>query len=75
MATRIGLPAAAVEAKLAQLILDAKLAGTLDQGAGCLVVFDAPPPAALAAAALGTIETMGAVVDGLAVRSRRIFAH
>lgn len=40
MASQIGLPVAQIELKLAQMILDKKLRGTLDQGEGCLEIFE-----------------------------------
>lgn len=70
----IELPIDHVEKKLSQMILDKKFAGTLDQGAGCLVIYDDPQPDAIFPATLETISNIGKVVDSLYVRSARIMA-
>ncbi|KAI4387519.1 hypothetical protein MLD38_005346 [Melastoma candidum] len=70
----IELPVEHVEKKLSQMILDKKFAGTLDQGAGCLVIFDDPKTDALYPATLETITNIGKVVDSLYVRSAKIMA-
>ncbi|CAI9096539.1 OLC1v1032715C1 [Oldenlandia corymbosa var. corymbosa] len=74
IAELIELPADHVEKKLSQMILDKKFAGTLDQGAGCLVIFDDPKADAIYPATLETIENMGKVVDSLFTRSAKIMA-
>ncbi|KAL3511090.1 hypothetical protein ACH5RR_030491 [Cinchona calisaya] len=74
IAELIELPSDHVEKKLSQMILDKKFAGTLDQGAGCLVIFDDPKTDAIYPATLETIENMGKVVDSLFVRSAKIMA-
>ena len=61
-----------LQAALPQMILDGKLAGTLDQGAGCLEVFEEPPPDKMYPAALGTFENIGQAIDTLITRSHKI---
>ncbi|XP_009790054.1 26S proteasome non-ATPase regulatory subunit 11 homolog [Nicotiana sylvestris] len=74
IAELIELPADHVEKKLSQMILDKKFAGTLDQGAGCLVIFEDPKQDAIYPASLDTVSNMGKVVDSLFVRSSKIMA-
>ncbi|ERN02497.1 hypothetical protein AMTR_s00083p00010170 [Amborella trichopoda] len=74
IAELIGLPVDHVERKLSQMILDKKFAGTLDQGAGCLIIFDNPKPDAIYPATLETISNISKVVDSLYLRSARIMA-
>ncbi|XBJ02305.1 26S proteasome non-ATPase regulatory subunit 11 homolog [Triticum dicoccoides] len=63
-----------VEKKLSQMILDKKFAGTLDQGAGCLIIFEDQKTEAIFPATLETISNVGKVVDSLYMRSAKIMA-
>ena len=47
------------------MILDRKFSGTLDQGAGCLEVFDDEDEEAVYPAALKVFDSMSRVVDTL----------
>eukprot|EP00047_Mylnosiga_fluctuans_P002775 m.225861 g.225861 ORF g.225861 m.225861 type:complete len:439 (+) comp11329_c0_seq1:71-1387(+) len=69
----IGLETDIVERKLSQMILDKKLNGILDQGTGCLAIFDAPAADKTYTAALATVQQMGHVVDALYKRAQKIF--
>lgn len=70
----IGLPMETVESKLSQMILDKKFAGTLDQGAGCLIIFDDSKADGIFSATLETISNISKVVDSLYLRSAKIMA-
>lgn len=74
IAELIELPVDHVERKLSQMILDKKFAGTLDQGAGCLIIFDDSKTEAIYEASLDTISNVAKVVDSLFVRSAKIMA-
>jgi 26S proteasome regulatory subunit N6 len=74
IADLIELPIDHVEKKLSQMILDKKFAGTLDQGAGCLVIFEDLKTDGIYPATLETISNIGKVVDSLYVRSAKIMA-
>ena len=65
VAKMVGLDVAAVERKLSQMILDKKVVGVLDQGEGCLIVYEEKERDRGYDAALETIERLSAVVDVL----------
>jgi 26S proteasome regulatory subunit N6 len=54
------------------MILDKKFSGTLDQGAGCLEVFDAAAGGGVFPAALDVMDSLGGVVDTLFARSQKV---
>lgn len=54
-----------VESKLSQMILDKKLNGILDQGAGCLIVYGDEPLSKTYQAGLDTLKNMDNVVNSL----------
>ncbi|KAL3622363.1 26S proteasome regulatory subunit rpn6 [Castilleja foliolosa] len=74
VAELVELPSQHVEKKLSQMILDKKFAGTLDQGAGCLIIFDDPRTDAIYPKTLETVSNMEKVVDSLYARSAKIMA-
>ncbi|KAL0257748.1 26S proteasome regulatory subunit rpn6 [Diplodia seriata] len=65
IAKLVGLDTPQVERKLSQMILDKVIIGVLDQGAGCLIVFEETERDQAYDAALGTIEKLHNVVDVL----------
>lgn len=65
IAHMVGLATAQVERKLSQMILDKVIVGVLDQGAGCLIVYDEDTRDEGYDAALDTIEKLSSVVDVL----------
>lgn len=65
LAKLIELPADQIERKLSLMILDKKLSGILDQGTGCLIVFNDATTDSTYSSSLATIAEMGKVVDSL----------
>uniref|UniRef100_A0A7S0WQH3 PCI domain-containing protein n=1 Tax=Chlamydomonas leiostraca TaxID=1034604 RepID=A0A7S0WQH3_9CHLO len=74
VASLISLPVEKVETKLSQMILDKKFSGTLDQGAGCLEVFEVAAQDGVYPVTLEVVESMGRVVDTLFARSQKLAA-
>eukprot|EP00128_Syssomonas_multiformis_P004820 Colp12_sorted_trinity150504_noHs@4074 len=72
LADLIQLELRVVENKLSQMILDKKLHGILDQGAGCLVVFDEPSIDKTYEATIDTIGHISKVVDALYKKAKRL---
>merc|ERR1719290_266931 len=68
----IGLPQDTVERKLSQMILDSKLTGILDQGAGVLIVWDAISKDKTYEHALDTVKAMEKVVDVLYQKAKKL---
>ncbi|KAL8931959.1 MAG: hypothetical protein Q9211_006621 [Gyalolechia sp. 1 TL-2023] len=65
IAKMVGLDRQQVERKLSQMILDKVIVGVLDQGAGCLIVYDEAERDEGYDAALATIGKLSNVVDVL----------
>ncbi|KAH6610172.1 hypothetical protein Trco_000192 [Trichoderma cornu-damae] len=65
IAKMVGLDTQQVERKLSQMILDKVIIGVLDQGAGCLIIYDETQRDESYDAALATIEKLSNVVGVL----------
>ncbi|KAG2091190.1 uncharacterized protein F5147DRAFT_840844 [Suillus discolor] len=65
VAKQVGQGRQDAEAKLSQMILDKAFHGVLDQGQGCLIVFDELEAGNAYGAAFGTLEQVSKVVDSL----------
>jgi len=72
VAQQVGQGRQAVEQKLSQMILDKVFHGVLDQGRGCLIVFDEPEKDNAYGTALDTLEKVGKVVDSLYAKTIKI---
>ncbi|KAF7290527.1 PCI-domain-containing protein [Mycena indigotica] len=68
----VGQGRQAVEAKLSQMILDKVLHGVLDQGRGCLLVYDATEADTTYTSAIETLQQVGKVVESLYAKSVKI---
>eukprot|EP00010_Vexillifera_abyssalis_P000685 CAMPEP_0201562052 /NCGR_PEP_ID=MMETSP0173_2-20130828/79121_1 /ASSEMBLY_ACC=CAM_ASM_000268 /TAXON_ID=218659 /ORGANISM="Vexillifera sp., Strain DIVA3 564/2" /LENGTH=421 /DNA_ID=CAMNT_0047976589 /DNA_START=822 /DNA_END=2087 /DNA_ORIENTATION=- len=72
IAALIDLPNDLIEKKLSTMILDEKVNGVLDQGAGSLIIFDEPHDSKQYPIAIETLQNMGQVVDSLYSKSRKL---
>ncbi|EPQ57700.1 PCI-domain-containing protein [Gloeophyllum trabeum ATCC 11539] len=72
VARQVGQGQQEVEAKLSQMILDKIFHGVLDQGRGCLLVYDEPEVDNSYGAAIDTLQQVGKVVDSLYAKSVKI---
>ncbi|KAG5642572.1 hypothetical protein DXG03_002559 [Asterophora parasitica] len=72
VAQQVGQGRQEVEAKLSQMILDKVFHGVLDQGRGCLLVFDQPEADNTYGAALQTLEQVSKVVESLYAKTIKI---
>ena len=61
----ISLPVQEITNKLAEMILDKKFKGTLDQGSGLLIVFHDPPISSMYEDTLECVKSLSLVVDSL----------
>jgi len=74
IAKLVGLPQADVQSKLSEMILDKKFNGTLDQGAGCLIIFDEDKYDKLYETAINTMDNLSVVVDKLFEKAKMLKA-
>ncbi|PCH37639.1 PCI-domain-containing protein [Wolfiporia cocos MD-104 SS10] len=72
VAQQVGQGRQAVEMKLSQMILDKVFHGVLDQGRGCLIVFEPSQADNTYGAAIETLEQVGKVVDSLYAKTVKI---
>ncbi|KAH6901704.1 proteasome regulatory particle subunit [Coprinopsis sp. MPI-PUGE-AT-0042] len=72
VAELVGQDQQAVEAKLSQMILDKVFHGVLDQGRGCLLVFDPQEVDNMYGPAIETLEEVGKVVKSLYAKTVKI---
>ncbi|KAF8515732.1 proteasome regulatory particle subunit [Hysterangium stoloniferum] len=72
VAQMVGQERQGVEAKLSQMILDKTFHGVLDQGCGCLLVFDEPEESGMYGAAIEMVEQIGNVVGSLYAKTTKI---
>jgi len=73
VAKLIKLDREVVENKLSQMILDKNLLGILDQGAGCLEIFEESNDDAAYAEAIDAIKNTGQVVEALYIKTQKLF--
>lgn len=72
VAKLVGRPQADVQQRLAQMIIDEKLSGILDQGVGHLVLFEAQKPDALFTHSLEVVSGLAKAVESLSNRAQGV---
>ena len=72
IAKQIGLPLAHVQQKLSEMILDEMIDGTLDQGRGCLIIFEKAESTAMFEHTSKTFKNLDSVMDSLYEKAKKI---
>ena len=72
IAEKIGLPLPSVQQKLSEMILDQKIEGTLDQGRGCLIMFEETEDNNAFEYTIDTFGKLNNVVDALFERTKQL---
>ncbi|KAI9619905.1 hypothetical protein H4Q26_013882 [Puccinia striiformis f. sp. tritici PST-130] len=72
VAEQVKLPLRDVEAKLSQMILDKTFAGILDQGEGCLEIFEEIQNEKMYDYSLDTFKQIGCVVESLYAKAQKL---
>ncbi|EJD02500.1 PCI-domain-containing protein [Fomitiporia mediterranea MF3/22] len=72
VAQQVGQSRQEVEAKISKMILDKVFHGVLDQGRGCLLVFDETENDETYETSIQTVEEVGKVVDSLYAKATKI---
>jgi 26S proteasome regulatory subunit N6 len=72
VAEQVKQPVREVENKLSQMILDKVFYGILDQGNGCLIVYDEPEDDKTYEASLETFKHIGQVVESLYTKAQKL---
>jgi 26S proteasome regulatory subunit N6 len=72
VATQICLPLQQVQQKLSEMILDEMIDGTLDQGRGCLIVFEEAESTAIFDHSSTTFKNLDNVMDSLYEKAKKI---
>jgi 26S proteasome regulatory subunit N6 len=72
IAQQIGLTLPSVQQKLSEMILDQKIEGTLDQGRGCLIMFEETENNNAFEYTIDTFGKLGNVVDSLFERTKQL---
>jgi len=74
IAKLVGLPEDEVQTKLSEMILDKKFDGTLDQGNGCLIIFEEEKNDKLYETGINTLDNLNLVVDKLFEKAKLLKA-
>jgi len=72
IAKQIGLPLVNVQQKLSEMILDAKIDGTLDQGKGCLTMFDEAEDCTKFEHTIDIFEKLSNVIDAFYDKTKQL---
>jgi len=72
IAKLVGLPESEIMSKLSEMILDKKFDGTLDQGNGCLVIFEETKVDKLYENAIATMGNLSTVADKLFEKAKAL---